>query len=256
MNSLIPIVEAQSVPLADYFFICGLEPARLFDAGNGTTVNGGTAPGSAANGDKIDEDGPYDADPDQRPSSNNGTSEGGRRRARFSYEARKSMSSVLDLESQVPASNRSSTTIRAVAPENGPPMDEQGFMKALQTFATEREVFLGDINAATLFSAGQGPPPTRPRPKAKTQRIIGDEQRGVGTIRRRLSTMNPLSRQSTTSKRRKWIIRGPRDHTWPWGLYSPRVKWLTLYSLRPTVQTNQWLQCCHTQPPEIQAISS
>lgn len=203
MNSLVPIVEAQSLPLADYFFICGLEPARLFDSSNGSTTNGGTAPGSPFNGDKIDEDGPYNADSDQRPGSSNGTSEAGRRRARFSYEARKSITSVLDLESQIPASSRSSTTIRAVAPETETPMDEQGFMKALQSFTTEREAFLGDINAATLFSAGQGPPPAKPRPKAKTQRIVGDERRDVGTMRRRLSTMNPLSRQSTTSKRRK-----------------------------------------------------
>lgn len=197
MASLVPLVEPQSLPLADYFFICGLETSRLFD--NPSSLNGinGASPPT------IDEDSTYNADADRRPGSK-GTQDGPRRRARFSYEARKSIGSVINLESQVTPSNRSSATIRPVLPEEK--TDEQGFLSALQSFASNRESFLDDINAATLFSSGQVAQPSRPRPKPKTQRIINEDRkddRGVGSLRRRISTMNPLSRQSTSSKRCK-----------------------------------------------------
>lgn len=195
MASLVPIVEPQSLPLADYFFICGLETSRLFDSPSSLNgINGYSSP-------TIDEDTTYDAD--ERPGSK-GTQDGQRRRARFSYEARKSIGSIINLDSQAAPSNRSSATIRPVLPEEK--TDEQGFLKAIQSFASNRESFLDDINAATLFSSGQVAQPNRPRPKPKTQRIINEDRkddRGVGSLRRRISTMNPLSRQSTSSKRCK-----------------------------------------------------
>lgn len=196
------MVEPQSLPLADYFFICGLETSRLFETAAVSGLNGNLGRPSSPNAeDIIDEDGPYNADSDQRPTSSQGTSEGTRRRARFSYEARKSITSVANLESVVSGSNRSSATIRAVQPEKEQ-WDEQGFLKALQTFATERDAFLGDIKGATMFSSGQVAQPTRPRPQPKMQRIGGDDKKGdktVGSMRRRISTMNPLSRQNTSS---------------------------------------------------------
>jgi hypothetical protein len=119
-----------------------------------------------------------------------------KRRSRLSFEARKSISSILGSES-LTTSNRSSATIKGLNGEtNGESggLNEVDFDNALRKFASERENFLEEIH----FSAGTVPPKTKPK-KAKTQRIISDEsatiKSGVGSIRRRLSTMNSLKRQ-------------------------------------------------------------
>jgi len=142
--------------------------------------------------------------------------------SRPSHEARKSASSIIGSDA-LSASNRSSATIRhgpldlssppspspttlgpdascaASPPSRHSPtpdtaLNEVDFDNALRKFAAERESFLEEIH----FSAGTIPQMTKP--KKKTLRILsGDDlgaiKSGVGSLRRRLSTMNSLKRQ-------------------------------------------------------------
>lgn len=105
------------------------------------------------------------------------------------------------------ASNRSSATIK------GPQSNGDGdfgvdFDSALRKFASARESFLADLS----FSAGVVTA-NKPKPKPKTQRIIGEElpqasgpsasiKSGIGSIRRRISIrdMNSLKRQPSVAR--------------------------------------------------------
>jgi hypothetical protein len=184
-------------PLADYFFIAGIESTQIFDEKlypNGLP----TSPSPAPVDTTIEENEVLETDINARPKSAEGVanidSGSTKRRSRLSYEARKSISSLLGSESKT-ASNRSSATIKGIQGEgtaNG--LSEIDFDNALRKFASERENFLEEIH----FSAGTLPQLSKPK-RAKTQRIVNEDpsaiKSGVGSIRRRLSTMNSLKRQ-------------------------------------------------------------
>jgi hypothetical protein len=177
-------------PLADYFFIAGIESSQVFD--EKLQPNGlPTSPLPPVN-TTIEEDEVLETDAKEPPADGPLDSASTKRRSRLSFEARKSISSLLGSES-LTASNRSSATIKGLQGEPGG-LSEVDFDNALRKFASERENFLEEIH----FSAGTVPQKTKPK-KAKTQRIISDEsstvKSGVGSIRRRLSTMNSLKRQ-------------------------------------------------------------
>lgn len=189
--------DQSSAPLADYFFIAGIESSRIFDK---PASNGFMSPPLDPT---LEEPAPEDpVTPTQtRPLSRN-SRETVRRKKRFSYEARKSISSIPGLEKSS-ASNRSSATIRPIK-ENGGTVEngESTFDEALRKFVADRDSVLQEIR----FSAGQIAQPSKPapRPKPKTQRIVNEETQlnksPIGSVRRRLSTMNPLSRPSTSRR--------------------------------------------------------
>lgn len=201
--------DAASAPLADYFYIAGIESSRIFP-GRSNRHSGSNALSKSPPLDPTsEEDQPEPTDLNgQRPASpasHSTTSPTASKRAsaRFSWDTRKSIGSVIGLEGRVTESNRSSRTIRIAPPSDDanalPNTREQDFDEALRRFAADRDSILDEIQ----FSAGQIAQPDRPapRPRPKAQRIVSSEQLEKGSIRRRLSTMNPLSRSNTTLKR-------------------------------------------------------
>lgn len=144
--------------------------------------------------------------PDSPQSPNSPTDASAKRRPRYSFEARKSIGSIIDgAYTKTPASNRSSTTIRAGNAIGGSGLSDDAFEEALKKFASERDSFLEDIHvsAGAITSA-----PTVKKPRPKTVRITQDENspgaglKGpVGSIQRRLSTMKSMKRQPSAMSR-------------------------------------------------------
>lgn len=197
--------QPSSAPLADYFFIAGIETDRIFD---GRPLSNGWS--SPSLDPTLEEPGPAEPTTPTKTLSNDSPAK--RRSKRFSYEARKSIGSMSGLE-KGSASNRSSATIRPVKENGSTPAqemaDEGGFDEALRKFAADRDSVLAEIQ----FSAGQVAQPSKPppRPRPKTQRIVTPEEgqlqkSPMGSVRRRLSTMNPLSRSSTSRRSKKTFL--------------------------------------------------
>jgi len=198
---------ALTTPLADYFFIAGIESSQVVE--EKLHSSGLASPPPEPVDETIEENEVLETDANLRPKSGegiNGFDSSKRKSWRFSFEARKSISSVMGVESKS-ASNRSSVTIKGPSLENGEQLSGSAlnsvdFDAALRKFASERESFLEEIQ----FSAGTIPQPTKPKPRPKTQRIISDDNAssslmtGVGSIRRRISTMNSLKRQPTVMR--------------------------------------------------------
>lgn len=201
---------ALTAPLADYFFIAGIESSQIVEEKLHAT--GLASPPPEPVDETIEENEVLETDTNLRPKSGegvNGFDTPKRRSARFSFEARKSISSMMGIESKC-ASNRSSATIKAVPPEagerlSGPGLSDMDFDFALRKFASERESFLEEIQ----FSAGTIPQPAKPKPRPKTQRIISDDNAGgslmpgVGSIRRRISTMSSLKKPQSVMRQGK-----------------------------------------------------
>lgn len=193
--------ELSSVPLADYFFIAGIESTQIFDE---RLQNGGLA--SPPLDPTIEEDKALETASSTRPKSSEGLlpADGANRRSRsrFSYETRKSVGSIIGTEPKTPASNRSSTTIKGI--QTGSGLSDADFEQALRKFAAERDTFLEEIQ----FSAGAVAQPSRPKPRSRTQRIVNEEsgtlKSGVGSIRRRLSTMSSMKRQPSVARQCKF----------------------------------------------------
>nr|POE52149.1 denn domain-containing protein [Quercus suber] len=185
-----------SAPLADYFFIAGIESSQVWDEKS--------MPAAPPVEDTIEEDEPLETN-GHRPTTP-GTPEEAARRSRYSFEARKSIGSLVNQgDAPVSASNRSSTTIKAPA-VGGSGLTDDAFEEALKKFTNERDSFLEDIHVA----AGAVLPNTQKRiTRPRTTRITQDENsnaisslgKGVGSIRRRLSTMNSMKRQTSTMSR-------------------------------------------------------
>jgi hypothetical protein len=205
-------------PLADYFFICGIESSQVFD--DKVVLNGSQTP---AVGTTIEENEVLEVDSDTRPKSTEldplPSPDTNSRRNRLSYEARKSIGSFIQVESgrqSVVPSNRSSATIKNIAQIGGPGFTEADFEIALRKFANDRESFLEEIQ----FSAGIIPQQSTKRPtksRPKTQRIVSDDgpapsRSGVGTLRRRISTMSSLKRQTSMVRQGMYSISNAAQH--------------------------------------------
>lgn len=197
-----------SAPLADYFFISGIESSQVYDE------RALTIPPPAPVEDTIDENVALETTYENRPNTPGSPAETTKRRSRYSFEARKSIGSIVTAgEPTTPASNRSSTTIKGLAVNgNGtgaPGLSDDAFEEALKKFASERDSFLEDIS----FSAGTITTPTLKKPRPKTVRITQDENTmggaglkgGVGSLRRRLSTMNSMKRQPSGMSRQSSV---------------------------------------------------
>ncbi|QIW98277.1 hypothetical protein AMS68_003795 [Peltaster fructicola] len=191
-----------SAPLADYFFICGIESSQVqedkfHDKLPPTPIE-----------DTIDEDKELETDA-ARPTTPSSPLDTRRRSNRMSWEARKSIGSIINgVEVKSTASNRSSATIKPTQhhqqQQNGVSLSDDAFEQALKKFATERDSFLEDIN----ITAGVVPTPTSKRPRPRTVRITQEDNKpangirdSVGSIRRRLSTMNSMKRQPSSMQR-------------------------------------------------------
>jgi hypothetical protein len=199
-----------SAPLADYFFISGIESSQVYDERAAAAANPPPAPVE----DTIDENEALETNSGTRPTTPGSPTEA-TRRSRYSFEARKSISSIINTNepTATPGSNRSSTTIKGFSVNgNGVGgLSDDAFEEALKKFASERESFMEDLT----FSAGTivRDTPAQKKPRPKTVRITQDEStmngsgiRGsVGSLRRRLSTMNSMKRQPSVMSRQSSV---------------------------------------------------
>ena len=201
--------EVSSTPLADYFWIAGLDGQDLLD----TYVKlGGLHNPRSSNdlNDIIVEDEAAEADVSHvlespRPTSRQLKRNSYQRLSTLSCEAQPSIR-LLDKMPSGTSSARSSATLRCVpsaSPHGSTFLNDVDFDNALKQFATDRDSFFLDIN----FSAGVVAQPSRPRPRPKTQRIVVEDQppslsRGIGSVRRHMSfrEMNSAKRQSSIAR--------------------------------------------------------
>lgn len=191
-NASVPLPGGDtSAPLADYFFICGIEGTQVYDEKNAPQ-----APAPAE--ETIEEDKELDTSNGPRPPTPGSPTEASPRTSRYSFEARKSIGSMIyNVEPPTPTSNRSSATIRPADGDHRP-MSDDAFEEALKKFASERESFIEENHV----SAGAVTSSMKRRPK--TVRITQDEnsiKSGLGSLRRRLSTMNSMKRQASVISR-------------------------------------------------------
>ncbi|KAL5120129.1 hypothetical protein ACEQ8H_001954 [Pleosporales sp. CAS-2024a] len=190
-----------AAPLAEYFFISGIESSQVYDdraQQNGLAL--GAAPLAAPPVDEtIDEDRALETDA-SRPVSQDGLPNPD------ACSHRNSVATITAPDAKLSPSNRSSTTTIKGVQLLGSALSEQDFELALRKFASERDNFLEEIQ----FTAGvaQQSRPTSTRPRPRPQRVShaptedgGNLRSGVGTIRRRISTMqSSLKRQSSIAR--------------------------------------------------------
>jgi len=209
-----PLAEAATMPLADYFFIAGIESSQVMD--EKYQPSGIITPQPEPVDETIEENTVLEIDLGNRPISAEGLNgiESSMRSARFSYEARKSIISISGSESKI-TSNRSSVTIKQVPSDSeefgSGSLWDLDFDKALRKFVSERDSFIEEIQ----FNAGTLPQMRGPKVRPKTQRIMADENQagslisGVGSIRKRLSTMSSLKRQPSLMRSCKLVSKQP-----------------------------------------------
>lgn len=216
-NSLRPH-DAPSTPLADYFWIAGLDGQDLLDTYvKLADVNQSTNRASSDLNDIIVEDEAAEAEVSSllespRPASKQSKRNSYQRLSRQSQSdethiSRESSNGILSGRS----SARSSATIRCVtssfSPRPSTALSDVDFDKALKNFANDRDSFFLDVN----FSAGAVAQPNRPRPRPRTQKIVAEDQspgpspglsRGIGSVRRHMSfrEMNSTRRQSSVAR--------------------------------------------------------
>ena len=221
--------EQSSIPLADYFFISGIESSQVYDdrAQSSSIVTSSLAQPSVD--ETIEEDRALETD-SIRPTSQDGLPQADRtrQRSRNRYsENRQSVGTIVGPDAKPTASNRSSATIKGLQ-LGGSGLSDQEFDIALRKFASERDSFLEEIQFTAGVAQQASSTPTRP-PRPRPQRVSqantddGNNLRsGVGSIRRRISTMqSSLKRQSSTARQCKstqlFTPRGVSAH----GLWRP-----------------------------------
>lgn len=203
-----------SAPLADYFWIAGIDSISYQDFAPQST--------STHVDSVIDEDGEPDEEPANRDSIASPppprTARHSRQNSGGNNRVSKMSMQILEEADGNTRSNRSSATIRpnplpgAASPDGFPAFLENfDFDKALFKFAAERENFLEDLS----FSAGARTSARQPMVNPRTERIKADALasgrlsplksiRGSirGSIRRGISfkDMNSVRRQPTTPK--------------------------------------------------------
>jgi hypothetical protein len=230
-------MDTTSAPLADYFWIAGVDSLSYSDPiswsqNTPLTSNipaGPPPPGFDATIEEGESEGETAAN--SRSSKENRTARAQARHSRqnswnrlsrITNDSRNSIGAIDDLENTT-QSNRSSITIKGVPLSNGTNGNTNGtgggalgdfdFDSALVKFANEREHFLDDLS----FAAGA--PPQRPTPFAtpRSQQAKGAEGANAlsskrnqlksvgGSIRRRISfrDMNSMRRQPTTTQAKR-----------------------------------------------------
>ena len=218
--------ENSSLPLADWFFICGMlgrsvletsidqspgvDSEQLRWSSDEETIE---TPPPAPVEQTIQEERAAEAEIDAldpplstpRKTKRNSY----QRLSNLSDEARLSISSLSFSSDKKGGteSNRSSTTIKAIqinGSGNANGLNDLDFENALKKFASQRDSFLSDLT----LSAG-AVLPNRPKPRPKTQKITNEDtaglKSGVGSIRRRISfrDMNSMKRQSSVKRQCK-----------------------------------------------------
>ncbi|KAJ4403587.1 hypothetical protein N0V91_006463 [Didymella pomorum] len=207
-----PSTEGSNAPLADYFFISGIESSQVYE--ERLQPNGIVSPLASPPVDEtIEEDRALETD-SIRPTSQDGLPNGGSTRRRSGQrlsENRLSVGTITGLEpskTTVTPSNRSSATVKGLNAGGG--LSDVDFENALRKFASERDTFLEEIQFTAGVAQQSRQTPTRPRPRpprvSQAPSTNGEDgiaslRSGVGSIRRRLSTMqSSMKRQPSTAR--------------------------------------------------------
>ncbi|MCJ1388774.1 hypothetical protein MMC18_001624 [Xylographa bjoerkii] len=208
--------ETMSAPLAEWFFIAGVDSEQLRWADLEDTLSKG--PSQASVEPTIEEDKLAEAEEGSDISSPSSPASPAtirhvrhssyNRMSRLSDDKRLSIQSILSTSDKNGTdSNRSSATIRGIQMNGSGPLSEADFEKALRKFASERDSFLSDLN----LTAG-AVVPNRPKPRPRTQKIVTDEsavsKSGVGSLRRKISF-----RDITSMKRQPSVMRNSSVRT-------------------------------------------
>ena len=198
-------------PLADYFWIAGLDTQQLVDAFLQQRWSHDHSESNGVDSTIKEEatDGFYESSIVQSPrgSASHSRHDSFQRLSKLSSEARNSIQS-LDRVSN-PQSNRSSMTVRQTdAPVNrrmSTLISEMDFDKAMNKFATNRDDFYLDLT----FNPVEPAKPIRSRSRQQTQRIVSQDEpsagpnRNFGSMRRHLSfkDMSSTKRQLSMARR-------------------------------------------------------
>ncbi|KAL3480005.1 AEX-3 domain-containing protein [Aspergillus californicus] len=210
--------ESTTTPLADYFWIAGVDGSEVLDTfrrlGEEYRIASATSPGPAVT-DTIEED--ADAEEDHNPRSDGLLSRNSSVIGpRSSYQRLSYRSTDSDPNANATGngngtnSNRSSMTIKGGPPQSPRTsaflgLDDFDFDQALIKFASERDSFLSDLS----LSAGAITPAARPRSRLRTQKIVSEESQpsgllrsGIGSVRRHMSfrDMNSMKRQPSVAR--------------------------------------------------------
>ena len=200
-----------SRPLADYFWIAGLDSQQLVDAfshqrwSHDPVDNNGVD--FAIKEDVAEENDQTSILQSPRGSVGHRRHDSFQRLSQLSDEARETIHSLTDASK--PQSNRSSLTIRAPSAPLDPRMSsaisEVDFDKAMNKFATNRDTFHLDLT----FHPTETAKPVRSKSRPRTQRIVAEEEpaplpnRNFGSIRRHMSfkDMSSTKRQLSMARR-------------------------------------------------------
>jgi len=200
-----------SLPLADYFWIAGLDGQQLVEAYAPSRRS--TELSDATNGieNVIHEEPGIEPEtssilPSPRQSTWRAGKDSHEGRSQLPDEAPDSVPSV-DGSVNV-RSNRSSLTVRPVVapgPRMSSAMSEADFENALNKFALDRDTFFLDLN----FSMDNSANPSRTKSRRQTQKIVVPEEfnpvptRSFGSIRRHLSFRDMTSTRLQPSVARR-----------------------------------------------------
>lgn len=218
-----PPVDNASAPLADYFFIAGIESSGIFDSR--ALTNGASA---SPHLESTIEEPPTPREETPESLTLNGNSTQDSRsptqspQKRFSWDARKSISSIVNLESSSNRSTGSARSSATIKPTNSRSQDNgasesssnnvmtdlEDFEAALRRFTSDRESVLTDFSFSVGGQSdkdGKEKDKQMPSRKQKTQRLTAEDlqpdlKSGVGSVRRRLSTMNRLQKPGTVRR--------------------------------------------------------
>ncbi|KAI9789695.1 MAG: hypothetical protein M1816_005870 [Peltula sp. TS41687] len=199
-------MDPSSAPLADYFWIAGVDSLSYgqhlkLNPETGEKEVNGVAPQPVES--TIDEEKPLETTlgPGQRASMHGSLdlNEYSNRFSKLSDEVSISAQSIL-MEQTNGKSNRSSATIRPVY-TNGTRLSDHDFDKALRKFTSERDSFLDELS----FSAGTVMP-SRTTIHLRSSRLVNEDTTGIksgsGSMKRHFSLrdMNSMKRQPSTAR--------------------------------------------------------
>ncbi|THC89865.1 hypothetical protein EYZ11_010678 [Aspergillus tanneri] len=201
--------EVSTTPLADYFWIAGVDGSEILETfqklGDEYRANSATSPGPAVS-ETIEED--ADAEEAHDPRLDVLSRPGSMIAGRNSLQRFSMRSEIPGANENGSNSNRSSLTIKgAQSPRGSSFLEDFDFDKALLKFASERDSFLSDLS----LSAGAITTQSRPRSRLRTQKIVSEEtpsqpasllRSGIGSVRRHMAfrDMNSMKRQPSVAR--------------------------------------------------------
>lgn len=191
-----PPLDALSAPLAEYFFIAGIESSRVADHA-GVVHNALSSPSEqhSIRAENTSSSGAAGL----RPTSTS-TIEGAQRRIRTSYNAKDDAGSRATYTTPISPTNKRNSMIiwedgQSTVRRGGDNHSDEEFEAALHKFAAERESFLETIHSN---AQGTAVPPPQQRPQRVSSPVASHRrEKSLGSLRRRLSV---LTRSSTNRR--------------------------------------------------------